>query len=161
MPNMKWLQLNSLQLGRYAEYCAMMEFASYGHKIYSSEVDDHGVDFVTKISGKFYEVQIKSTLKSNYVFMLKKSMDVFDDARLVCYLRFAEDELPEVFVIPAKAWQTPNAILVDRDYAGSQKSKPEWGIQYSIKNRHLLEPYTATKFFEALNQSKAEVSHNG
>ncbi len=43
MPNLNWSQLNHLQLGRYAEYYAKMEFASYGFDVYTSEVDDHGV----------------------------------------------------------------------------------------------------------------------
>ena len=30
MPNTDWTKLNRLQLGRYAEYFAKMEFASYG-----------------------------------------------------------------------------------------------------------------------------------
>ena len=47
MPNKHWLRLNHLQLGRYAEYLSKMEFASYGFEIYSSEVDDHGVDFIS------------------------------------------------------------------------------------------------------------------
>ena len=147
MPNMKWSDLNSLQLGRYAEYYAMMEFASYGHQVYSSEVDDHGVDFIAKINGTFYEVQVKSIFKANYVFNLKSKMSNTDKNRLVCLLRFVDMNLPEVYVIPAVAWQKPNAVLVDRDYEGSTKSKPEWGIQYSQKNKHLLEPYLASMFF--------------
>ena len=49
MPCMNWSKLSSQQLGRYAEYYAMMEFSSHGCEVYSSEVDDHGVDFVVKI----------------------------------------------------------------------------------------------------------------
>jgi predicted GNAT family N-acyltransferase len=48
MPNTIWSKLNSLQLGRYAEYYAKMEFASYGFEIYTSELDDHGIDFIAK-----------------------------------------------------------------------------------------------------------------
>ena len=61
MPNLKWSELKSMQLGRYAEYYAKMEFASYGYEVYTSEVDDHGVDFVVKVPGaeKFYEVQVR------------------------------------------------------------------------------------------------------
>jgi hypothetical protein len=67
MPNKNWSKLSTQQLGRYAEHYAMMEFASYGHEIYSSEVNDHGVDFIAKIRGKFYEVHVKSTLRGSYV----------------------------------------------------------------------------------------------
>ena len=48
MPNTKWSELSAMQLGRYAEYYAKMEFTSYGFDVYTSEVDDHGVDFIAK-----------------------------------------------------------------------------------------------------------------
>ena len=62
MPNLHWSKLNRMQLGRYAEYYAKMEFTSYGFEVYTSEVDDHGVDFVVKDpeSKIFYEVQVKA-----------------------------------------------------------------------------------------------------
>lgn len=34
MPRMKWSDLNSMQLGRYGEYYAKMEFTSYGYDVY-------------------------------------------------------------------------------------------------------------------------------
>ena len=43
MLNMNWSRLSRLQIGRYAEYYAKMEFASYGFDVYTSEVDDYGV----------------------------------------------------------------------------------------------------------------------
>ena len=60
MPRMKWDKLNQRQLGQYGEYYAKMEFASYGYDVYTSEVDDHGVDFVARdiVTGTFYEVQV-------------------------------------------------------------------------------------------------------
>ena len=62
MPNTNWSELSHLQLGRYAEYYAKMEFASYGYDVYTSEVDDHGVDFVARnpVDGQYYEIQVKS-----------------------------------------------------------------------------------------------------
>ena len=62
---MKWDKLNQRQLGQYGEYYAKMEFASYGYDVYTSEVDDHGVDFVARdiVTGTFYEVQVKVYIK--------------------------------------------------------------------------------------------------
>ena len=61
MPNLNWSKLNHMQLGRYAEYYAKMEFTSYGYDVYTSEVDDHGVDFIAKNpTGHFWEVQVKA-----------------------------------------------------------------------------------------------------
>ena len=149
MPNKKWSKLNHMQLGQYGEYYAKMEFASYGYDVYTSEVDDHGVDFVARDAktGVFYEVQVKSMFKGNYVFMQKDKL-VLDDRHLVCFLHFEEDMLPEVYVIPATAWNEPNSVLVDRNYdKPGQKSKPEWGINYSKKNVDVIEKYKAENYF--------------
>ena len=118
MPNTNWSKLNHLQLGRYAEYYAKMEFASYGFEVYTSEVDDHGVDFIAKLPGenRFFEVQVKSVRDYGYIYMTKSKMPKLSEDRLVCYLHFIDGQLPDVFVIPATAWNTPNAVLVDRKY---------------------------------------------
>lgn len=146
MPNTNWSKLNHLQLGRYAEYYAKMEFASYGYEVYTSEVDDHGVDFVAKLPGenRYYEVQVKSVRDYGYIYMAKSKMPELSEDRLVCYLHFIDGQLPDVFVIPATAWENPNAVLVDRKYdKPGQKSEPEWGINISKKNYNLLDEYKA------------------
>ena len=146
MPNLNWSGLTPLQLGRYAEYYAKMEFASYGYEVYTSEVDDHGVDFVVKVPGtaKFYEVQVKSVRDYGYVFISKSKMPVLTAHRLVCHIHFIDGQLPDVFVSPATAWAEPNAVLVERNYdKPGQTSKPEWGISLSKKNYYLLDPYTS------------------
>lgn len=150
MPNKKWTILNGMQLGRYAEYYAKMEFTSYGYEVYTSEVDDHGVDFVTKKkdADTFYEVQVKSIRGWGYVFMTKDKMPLTKN-RIVCLLRFEDESLPEVYIIPAEAWKQPNQLLVDRNYKGEEfKSKPEWGINISRKNVDVLEKYKAENFFK-------------
>jgi hypothetical protein len=144
MPNLKWSELTSLQLGRYAEYYAKMEFASYGYEVYTSEVDDHGVDFVVKVpsTAKFYEVQVKSVRDYGYMFISKSKMPNLDAHRLVCHIHFIDNQLPDVFVIPATAWLQPNAVLVERNYdKPGQTSNPEWGISLSKKNYEILFPY--------------------
>ena len=151
MPNTTWSKLNHLQLGRYAEYYAKMEFASYGFEVYTSEVDDHGVDFIAKLPGenRFFEVQVKSVRDYGYIYMVKSKMPKLSEDRLVCYLHFVDGQLPDVFVIPAIAWNTPNAVLVDRKYdKPGQKSEPEWGINISKKNYNLLDEYKADRWLK-------------
>ena len=80
--------------------------------------------------------------KGKYVF-IKKDKLVMDDRHLVCFLHFIENELPEIYVIPATAWKNPTAVLVDRNY-----DKPEWGINFSNKNHALLEQYRPECFFK-------------
>ena len=133
MPKMKWSELSKMQLGRFAEHYATMEFVSYGYDVYSAEVDDKGIDFIIKINTEYYEVQVKSARNFNYTCVMKDKMDIEDKYRLVCLLHFIDDNLPEVYVIPANAWQTPNPLLRDNRY--------EWGINIVKKNMEILENY--------------------
>lgn len=147
MPNMIWSQLNNLQLGEYGEYYAKMEFASYGFKVFTSEVDDHGVDFIAQDnSGKFYEVQVKAIRGSSYTF-IKQDKIILDDVHLVCYLRFTDGSLPEVYIFPATVWNSPDGVFTIHDY-----KRPEYGISGAKKYRKALEPYKAINFFEHLSQ---------
>lgn len=153
MPNLDWSKLNKQQLGRYAEYYAIMEFASFGLEVYTSEVDDHGVDFIVKTKkGRFIEVQVKSlreTNNGNYTFIYKTKMDIDDQDRIVCFIYFINEKFPDVYLIPATAWKNPNKVLVDRDYP-DKKSKPEWGICYSKKNRSLLDEYKIENYIQQI-----------
>ena len=87
MPSLEWSKLNHLQLGQYGEYYAKMEFTSYNYEVYTSEVDDHGVDFVAKAPGTntFCEIQVKSMCKGSYIFISKDKIEM-DDRHLVCFL---------------------------------------------------------------------------
>ena len=141
MPNLNWSMLNSLQLGRYAEYYAKMEFASHGLDVYASEVDDHGIDFIIKTkSGRFLEIQVKSVRQTNYVFMQKEKWNIEDANTYLALLLFKDEKLPNVYLIPAMAWKTPSSLLCDKDYEGL-KSKPEYGLNLSKKNLPLLREF--------------------
>lgn len=140
MPCTNWSKLNSLQLSRYAEYYAKMEVASYGLEVYTSEVDDHGIDFIAKDkNGRYNEFQVKSIRKNkgNYVFMQKDKWNIHDEDIYLVLLIFKDGMSPVVYLIPATAWQQPNELLCDKDYIGL-KSKPEYGINISEKNMVLL-----------------------
>lgn len=144
MPNTKWSELNNLQLGRYGEYFAKMEFASYGLDVYTSEVDDHGIDFVIKNKlGKFFEIQVKAIRleKTGYVFMRKDKFNIEQDNLLLMLLLFEEGKLPKSYLIPSKEWADENDLFRDREYEGL-KSKPEYGLNISKKNMVLLEQYS-------------------
>ena len=76
-------------------------------------------------------------------------MDCNDSKRLVCLLKFVEDRLPDVYVIPATAWQNLNKALKYRKYdKPGQSNKPEWGISCANMNLPLLEKYRAEKYLE-------------
>lgn len=73
----EWSRLNHMQLGRYAEYLVMMEFTASGFDVYRAEVDDKGIDFVIRQGpDTFYDVQVKSVRRLNYVFMRKSKFQL-------------------------------------------------------------------------------------
>lgn len=150
MPNMDWksLSIKSKQkFGTYGEYYAKMEFASYGFDVFTSEVDDHGVDFVVKGNNGFYEIQVKSIqTTSGYVFMKKELFNVNNKDLYLCLLIFEQGRLPDLYLIAAEEWQNENDLLRNRDYdKPEQTSKPEWGINTSKKNMCLLDKYAFDK----------------
>lgn len=101
MPKTNWSELSAMQLGQYGEYYAKMQFTSYGFDVYTSDVDDLGVGFVSKgKNGVFYEVQVKLVRNDNYVFIKKCSISL-DDKHLICFIRFNDGELPDCYMFQA------------------------------------------------------------
>jgi hypothetical protein len=143
MDRYDWARLNHLQVGRYAEYFVKMEFTLFGFDVYTTEVDDKGIDFVIRRDiDRFYDVQVKSlrVATSGYVFMPKATF-ALRAGLLLALVLLRQGEPPALYVIPATAWLNPDALLVSRDYPGSTKSRPEWGINVSGKNQAILDRF--------------------
>jgi len=120
-------------LGRYAEYFVKMEFTLFGFDVYAAEVDDRGIDFVIrKGDNSYYDVQVKSVRRLNYIFFPKDKFRPRANL-LAAIVLFFNGEVPQLYLIPSTAWLEPNALLVSHDYEG-KKSKPEWGLNLSKKN---------------------------
>jgi len=135
-----WSRLSALQVSRYAEYFVKMEMTLHGLEVYSSEVDDRGIDFIARAgTGVFYEIQVKSALKTNYIFFQKDKF-VLRPSLFAAIVLLSEGQPPQLFLIPSTSWAAPNATLVSRDYVG-KKSRPEWGLGLGKKHRPLLEQY--------------------
>ena len=90
----------------------------YGFEVFTSELDDHGVDFIAHHpkDNTYYEIQVKSIRDCNYAFLTKDKMKSLSGGelpanRLVCLLRFENEKHPEVYIIPAKAWEKPDDLL--------------------------------------------------
>lgn len=167
MPNFNWSQLNHLQIGRYAEYYVKMELSSYGFHIFTSEVDDHGVDFVMKnSSSNFYEVQVKAirlntSVKptkekqvpkiktSSYIFADKKKFDITSKILYMAVVILDEGRAPLLYLIPATTWLIETDLFRNRDFTG-KKSKPEWGLNISKKNMYLLNEFLIENLGEKL-----------
>lgn len=130
-----WNRLTRPQLGRYAEYLAKMEFTLCGCDVFTSEVDDHGIDFVIRTrQGCHYDVQVKSfRLRAGttpYVFVRKDKFNIHPSLLLVL-VQFVSGMPPTIFVVPSAVGERPNPIFESRDYGEGKKSKPEWGLTLS------------------------------
>ena len=141
--NLLWSrkELTAQKLGAFCEYYAKMTLLSYGVSIYTSEVDDHGIDFAAEGRNGFLKFQVKGIrASSQYVFMRKEYFDIEDDAMFLFLLLLADGEHPDMYLIPASAWRQESRAFVSHDYEG-KKSKPEYGVNISKKNMPELEKY--------------------
>jgi hypothetical protein len=122
-----WSRLNHVQLGRYAEYLVKMEFTLLGCDIYGAEVDDRGIDFVARTDdGRYYDVQVKSVRKLNYIFF-RASKFALRENLMAAIVLFADGVAPDLYLIPAARWNRLDKLFVYREYKGL-KSEAEWGL---------------------------------
>ncbi len=148
-----WKNLNRQQVGTFSEYFVKMEMTMHGFQVYSTEVDDRGIDFVARYeNGPFLSIQVKSIREKGYVFMQKEKFDLSPELFLALAI-LNEGVEPRLFLIPSEAWGKPNELLVDRNYEG-KKSKPEWGLNLSSKNMNLLEKYSFVNIAVRLKNGK-------
>ena len=122
MYNLNWSRsdLTRQKLGTFCEYYAKMSLASYGVSIYTSEVDDHGRDFIAD--------------QSLYLFLLLLN----------------DGEHPIEYLIPATTWDNDSSnTFVYHSYEG-KKSKPEYGLNISAKNIPQLERFKLENMITAI-----------
>ncbi|NNE35613.1 MAG: DUF4365 domain-containing protein [Rhodothermales bacterium] len=146
----RWAHLNRQQVGAYSEYFVKMELTKLGFQVYTSEVDDRGIDFVARFErGPYFSVQVKSVRGLGYVFVRKSHFYLSDDNFLALVI-LREEEHPDLFLIPSVAWKRETPLFRDRNYEG-KKSAPEWGLNVSQKNLALLREYDFEKTATAIS----------
>jgi hypothetical protein len=131
----QWSSLNRLQLGKYAEYLAKMEFVLLGCDVFTSEVDDHGIDFVVRTrEGKHYDVQVKSYRPgTSYVYL-----DPLHQTLLLALVRFIDKEPPTLFLIQSAGGDEPNAMFKKCFYTHKGARLWEWGLPLNRKTLAVL-----------------------
>lgn len=144
-----WKRLNHLQVGKFSEYFVKMELTLYGFDIYTSEVDDRGIDFVIRKSrDRYYDVQVKSIRGLGYIFFPKSKFDLHPNL-LAAIVVLQPMESPHLFLVPSVVWEKPNRLFVDREYIG-KKSPPEWGLNLNKTTYTLLADYSFEKIITSL-----------
>ena len=102
MYNLNWSRsdLTRQKLGTFCEYYAKMSLASYGMSIYTSEVDDHGIDFIAESKRGFLKFQVKAIRKgTGYVFMREEYFDISDQSLYLFLLLLNDGEHPIEYLI--------------------------------------------------------------
>jgi hypothetical protein len=154
-----WASLNSLQLGRFAEYHVTMALVRAGLDVYTPAIDDRGIDLVARLGpGRYLEIQVKATRGFNYVF-LRKSVFAIDSFRYLAYVLLNGETEPTVFLIPSTAWLVPNGLFVSRDYEG-KKSAPEYGLTVTRSNLGELNRHRLELTLAALGQGTSQRAHH-
>ena len=148
MFNLDWSRkdLTRQKLGTFGEYYAKMTLASYGMSIYTSEVDDHGIDFVAETKRGFLKFQVKTIRKgTSYVYMLEKNFDIADENLYIFLTILRDGEYPVSYIIPACMWKNVDKVFVHRSY-----TKAEYGINISAKNLHCLDKFKLETIIDSI-----------
>ena len=140
--NVQWARekLTAQAVGKFCEYYAKMALLSYGVRIYTPEIDDHGIDFVAEGREGFLKFQVKGVRGLSQVFMEKEKFDVEDDAMFLVLILLLDGVEPDMYVIPSSAWRRESPVFVSHDYDG-KRSKPDYTVNVSRKNMPELERY--------------------
>ena len=147
MDKLKWKDLSPLQIGKYSEYLAKMEFILYGFDVYSPELDDKGIDFIVrKDDSSYFDIQVKAVRDFNYIYFQKSKFKIREN--LYAFILIYRKELkPNMYLIPSNIWNKPNKLFVSRDYK-DKKSIPEFGINLSEINLPKLDEFIFEKTIE-------------
>ena len=85
------------------------------------------------------EIHVRTSRNFNYTFLTKANFQPADD-RAALLVLLLDDDHPRLYLIPSRAWETPNGLLVDREY-DDLASDPEWGLTLSADKLSLLERF--------------------
>ena len=136
----QWSKLNRIQKGTFGEYFAKMEFTMYGFEVYTSEVDDRGIDFVVRHgNGAFLEVQVKSVSDNNLQFV-NASKFKQSDQFVVLLVRLTELFEPQLYLFLGTDWPSSDGLLVYSPYEG-KKSEAAYEIRLAKSRNEILETY--------------------
>ena len=152
MDNYDWGKPNHLQIGRYGESLVKLELTRLGCDVYTSDVDDRGIDFIVCLdANKYFDIQVKTIRAYGYVYAEKTKFQSSSNLYMAAVL-LIQNRKPQVFLIPRARWDSPDSVFVSNDYP-TGKSKPDWGINISKKNLPSLVEFAIDRVACDMNQS--------
>lgn len=145
-------ELHHLSISRIAEYYTKLMMTLHKLDVYTTEVDNKGIDFIVRNpNGKYFDIQVKSIRYPNtsYVFIPKEGVwrdGNLRDNLMLALMVFQNHKTPELYLIPSTAWMKESQVLKNR----TLYKVPEWGLNYSIRNQPLLEQFKLEKIIHTL-----------
>ena len=146
-----WKDLNHLQIGKYAEYLAKMEFILFGFDVFTPELDHKGIDFIVRKDELVcFDIQVKSTRGLNYIYFRKSKFELRKNLYAVIVI-FTDQSKADLYLIPSTTWKKTNSLFVEHDYE-NKKSPPEYGLNLSQKNLPVLEEFKFERVIEEFSR---------
>ncbi len=132
----EWSRLDRQQLRQMALGLARAALESAGYEV-TGPLDERSNLLIAERNGTTLEAHVRTSRNLNYTFLPKASFQPGAD-RAALLVVLLDGEPPRLYLIPSHAWQTPDAVLVDREY-DDLASEPEWGINLSVSGLQQLE----------------------
>lgn len=139
-----------IQIGKIGEYWMKLCLTLLDLDVYTSEVDNRGIDFIVRVNDKFYiDIQVKTIReKTSYVYVDKDNISwkTLKDNLYLALVILKNNSIPLTYLIKSTEWNNPNELIKDNNYSKKGlKSKDDWGINISKKNMELLQKYELVK----------------
>jgi hypothetical protein len=90
-------------------------------------------------SGRLIEVFVSTQRVGGYVFWTKRRLQPAGD-RIAAIVLLADEEGPELYLLPSTEWRSASPPFTDRDNIG-KKSEPEYGISLARSSLPALQRY--------------------
>lgn len=131
-----WDRLGKQQIGRYAEHYVKFELVRAGYEVFTTEVDDRGIDLVVRGPDLvFRTVQVKAVRNDQSVYLNKVSFSTTDGG-LLAIVDLENECLPVVCVIPAR--DVGQASELFGEWKDTKTGKDWWFVKFKKKSRALL-----------------------
>jgi hypothetical protein len=132
-----WTQLSRTEIRELAIGRVSNELARFGWSV-RRPADSRSNRLEASRRGGRLEIQVRVVRKLNYTFIRKRDIDLTDET-LVAYVRLPDSSPLELYLIPSRAWESPDALLPSRDFGAGMSSPPEFGIQVAVSRLDELE----------------------
>lgn len=138
----RWSRLDRTELREMALRLARTALERGGYEV-TGPLDDRSNLLTAERSGASLEVHVRTSRNLNYTFLPKATFRPGED-RAALLVVLLDEEPPRLYLIPSRAWETPDSVLVDREY-DDLASEPEWGINLSQSGLQALERFAMSE----------------